>query len=166
MGITMNTSIIHSRIRNLNRFNFVLWLTLTISILAIILNIGFSFISEMDITIFDMTVEDNTIMLFISTVFIAPIVETYLCQALPYQKLRKVKYLSERNYLILLISASFFGLMHLYSLFYIVYAFLIGLVLMYGYIIRITSDKKTFILIALCHSVLNLEIFFRNLLLT
>jgi hypothetical protein len=31
-----------------------------------------------------------------------------------------------------------------------------GVVLMYGYMIKIKSDKKTFILIAICHGLLNL----------
>ena len=37
---------------------------------------------------------------------------------------------------------------------------------MYVYMIRITSDKKTFILIAISHAIINLEILFRNLIIT
>ena len=68
----------------------------------------------------------------------------------------------ERNYLVLLASALFFGLMHFYSLFYIIYGFILGLILMYGYMIRIKTDRKTFFLIAVCHSLLNLGIFIKN----
>jgi hypothetical protein len=106
---------------------------------------------------------NGVIPLFIIPVIITPIFETYLAQSLPYKLLKKVKYLSERGYLILILSALFFGLIHFYSLFYIFYAFMLGLVLMHGYMVRINSDSKTFVLIAVSHALLNLGIFIRNL---
>ena len=98
---------------------------------------------ESDLILVDFSKEVNGfIPLFIIPVIISPIFETFLAQSLPYKLLKKMKYINERDYLILLISAIFFGLIHFYSLFYIFYAFLLGLVLMYGYMVRIDSDNK------------------------
>ena len=153
-----------SYIRDLNRFAFLVSFTLILSVIAVLLNFGFSFIQGKDIIFMDMPVKDNSLQLFFLAVFVSPVVETYLFQALPYQQLRKVKYLADRNCFILLISAVVFGLSHFHSLFHILYATVAGLVLMSGYMIRITSDRKTFTLIAVSHSILNLGIFLRNLL--
>ena len=71
--------------------------------------------------------------------------------------------MNERSYLILLASALFFGLLHFYSFLYIVYAFILGLVLSFGYMVRIKNDKNAFLLIAICHSLLNLGILIKNL---
>lgn len=88
--------------------------------------------------------------------------ETILNQYLPYYLLNKVKYLNERSYLILLLSALFFGLGHFYSLYYIVFGFFSGLVLMYGYMVRIKTDNKTFYLVAIGHALVNLAVFVIN----
>ena len=89
------------------------------------------------------------------SVVVAPFLETSLNQYLPYYLLNKVRYLKERSYLILLISALIFGSMHFNSLFYIFYGFICGLVLMYGYMVRIKTDKKTYYLIVICHALVN-----------
>ena len=146
------------------RITFVLVITSALFLTAFCFNIILSFIKGSDIILLDFPRKENDIiLLFVLPVLLAPIFETFLNQYLPYYLLNKVKYLNERSYLVLLISALFFGLTHFYSLFYIIYAFLLGLILMYGYMIRITTDRKTFYLIAICHSLVNLGIFIRNL---
>jgi uncharacterized protein len=155
---------INNRLKNLNRITFVVILTSTLYIVAFSFNFAFGFIKEKDIIWFDFpSKEKNSVLFFFTSIILAPIFETFLNQSLPYKLLNKVRYLNERSYLILLASALFFGLLHLYSLFYIIYAFLLGLVLMFGYMTRINTDKKTFLLIAICHSLLNLGILIENL---
>ena len=155
---------INARLQSINRLAFILVLTATIYILAISFNYALLFIKEEDIIFFDFPGEEkNIVFIFFIPVIIAPIFETFFNQYLPYYLLNKIKYFHERNYLILLASALFFGLLHFYSVFYIVYAFLLGLVLMYGYMLRIKTDNKTFYLIAISHSLLNLGIFIKNL---
>ena len=156
--------IINTSIKNSNRIVFIIFLTSALYILAYSFFSIYEFIKEKDIILFEFSSkEKSTIFLFFTSVIFAPIFETFFNQFLPYYLLNKVKYLHDRNYLILLASALFFGLLHFYSVFHILYAFLLGLVLMYGYMIRIKTDKQTFYLIALGHSFLNLGVFIKNL---
>jgi len=155
---------INTKLVSSNSITFVIIITSALFIIAFCFNYAFGFIAEKDIIIFNFPREEkNIIFLFITPVILAPIFETFLNQYLPYYLLNKVKYLNERSYLILLASALFFGLTHFYSVFYIIYAFILGLVFMYGYMVRIKTDKNTFYLIAICHSLLNLGIFIKNL---
>jgi hypothetical protein len=155
---------INVRLQNLRSITFIIVLTSVLYIIAFCFNFVLAFIKERDIIWIDLPVKEKNIgLLFISPIILAPIFETFLGQYLPYYLLKKVKYFNKRSYLILIIASLFFGLIHFYSLFYIVYAFLLGLVLMYGYMVRIKYDNKTFLLIAICHSLLNLGIFIKNL---
>lgn len=154
---------INNYLKNSSRIVFILLLTLALFTIAILFNIAYSFVKDLDIIWSDFPDwQDDTIIFFILAVIIGPLFETWFNQYLPYYLLSKVKFLRERSYLILLISALFFGLNHFYSLFYIIYGILMGVVLMYGYMIKIKSDKKTFILIATCHGLLNLGVFILN----
>lgn len=151
--------------KNSNRITFIIILTSALCIVVSCFNIAYGFIREKDIIFLNFPgAEDGDISIFIKSVILAPIFETLLNQSLPYYLLNKVKYLSERRYLILLISAFLFGITHFYSLFYIIFACIMGIVLMFGYMIRIRTDKKTYYLIAFCHSLVNLGVFIKNLL--
>ena len=151
-------------LQNCCRLIFIFILTLVLYFLAFNFNFIFGYFKKNDLIWVHLpNMEESFILLFISPIFLAPIIETFLGQSLPYYLLNKVKYLQRRKYLILIASGLFFGLLHFYSLFYIIYAFFLGLVLMYGYMVRIKTDKKTFLLIAICHSLLNLGIFIINL---
>ena len=154
-------------LKNSSRITFILVITASLFLTAVLFNLAYSFVKDLDIIWFDFPDwKEGKILFFIFAVIVAPVFETWFCQYLPYFLLNKVKYLKERSYLILLISALFFGLNHFYSLFYIIYGILMGVVLMYGYMIKIKSDKKTFVLIATCHSFLNLGVSILNVLWT
>lgn len=148
----------------LNRLNFILLLTLSLYVVVFILNFVLGIIISKDIVFINLQNNNNSIVLLaISSVFIAPIIETFLGQSLPYFLLYKIKFIRERNYIIVLISALFFGLIHFYSLFYVIYGIIVGSIFIYGYMARIQTDKKTFILIAISHSLLNLGILIKNI---
>jgi hypothetical protein len=154
---------INAIIRRSNRLTFVIFLTIIICLITVAFNLSYNYIKGIDIIWLDFPGKDQGIIaILIQSVILAPILETFLCQSLPYRMLNKVKYLNERSYLILLISALFFGLTHFYSLFYIIYATLAGLVFMYGYMIRMKTDNKTYYLIAISHALVNLIVFIRN----
>lgn len=154
---------INKKLQKVNRIRFILVLTLVLFILGISLRIIFSLIVDKDIIWFDAPLKGENIFVVIFVMAIlTPIIETYINQSLPYTLLMKIKYLNGRKYLILLISALFFGICHFYSLFYIIYAFFLGITLMYAYMIRISVDKKTYYLIAISHSLFNLGISLLN----
>jgi len=154
---------INTCLKNLNRTTFIIILTFILFAVTFCFNYIFGFVKQNDVIFFDFqNDEEGIILLFITTIILAPIFETFLGQSFPYYLLRKLKYLRERNYLVLISSSLFFGILHFYSLFYIIYAFLLGLIFMYGYMVRIKIDEKAFLNITICHSLLNLGIFIKN----
>jgi hypothetical protein len=151
---------INEKLTNSNRIIFVAIITTILYILLIGFNFGFDFIREKDIIWFDSpSGGKNIYILFFTVVILSPIIETYIYQSLPYRYLNRIVFLKERKYLILIISALFFGLSHFYSLFYVIYGFFMGLGFMYSYMVRIRTDNRTFYLIAMCHSLVNLGVF-------
>jgi len=151
-------------LKKLKRITFILVITILLYFISFSFNILLGAIKKNDFVFIDFQDKKNSIIyFFVTPIILAPIFETFLGQSLPYYLLKKVNYMNERSYLILLASALIFGLMHFYSLFYIIYAFFLGLVLSYGYMVRIKNDNKAFFLIAICHSLLNLGIMIKNL---
>jgi hypothetical protein len=155
---------IYHLILGVPRVHYVLLLTILLMVLRFILNSIYDAVEERDI-IWDLIppVQDK-IPLFIISVTIGPLFETWIAQSLPYKLLNRIEYFKKRNHLILLISATFFGLNHFYSLFYMFYGFIMGMVIMGAYMIRIKSDNKTFYLIALSHALFNLSSYLKNIL--
>jgi len=154
---------INSKFRNASRLGFVIMLTSSLLTVTIGFNILYSYFSKWDIIWFPFPNDTDTVVFFVGAVIIAPLFETWFNQSLPYTLLNKVKYFRERSPLILLASAIFFGINHFYSMFYILFGFFMGLLLMYGYMVRIKTDNKTYLLIAISHSLINLTGFIHNL---
>jgi uncharacterized protein len=84
---------------------------------------------------------------------IAPLIETALFQALPIGLLRGKLELSWP--VVLVTSAGLFGASHGYSAAYVIFAFLIGLVLAYGYAVRKQDGGRPFLLITVVHGLRN-----------
>lgn len=93
-----------------------------------------------------------TVNLLIDTLIFAPIVETALFQTLIF---KLTKWLHFNNITIVLISAICFGLIHDYSLLYIISTFFIGSILMYTYILRSEYNNKPYWSMTLAHSTVN-----------
>lgn len=165
MELKVRLHIITIYLRKLKGITFVFIITSLLYFVSLSFNIVLGFIKQKDLIFIDYQSKENSIVfIFIAPIILAPILETFLGQSLPYYLLKKINYMKERSYLILIASALLFGLLHFYSLFYIIYAFFLGLILSYGYMVRIKNDKNAFLLIAICHSILNFGIFIRNLL--
>lgn len=77
--------------------------------------------------------EDGALMLFLFGVFVGPLVETLIFQALPYLFLRKLFKHKIKLYLYLIISSILFGLTHNYNLIYCLTAIWVGLLLSFFY---------------------------------
>ena len=73
---------------------------------------------------------------YIVVILIAPLIETALFQALPYHLLRNVRFFERRTGLIVIISGLLFVSQHFYSVIYIVFAFVPGILLATGYHLR------------------------------
>lgn len=86
-------------------------------------------------------------------ILVAPLIETALFQALPYHLLSKIHFLQKRLWLIIAISGLFFALQHFYSIVYIMFAFIPGILLVAGYHLR--QGNHPFISIFAVHFSIN-----------
>lgn len=87
-------------------------------------------------------------------VILAPLIETLIFQKWVYQLLSLVGWLKQNKILIIFISAVIFGLIHFYSLSYVIYNFFAGALLMFAYIVRI--EKKPYWIVTVLHGLMNL----------
>lgn len=92
--------------------------------------------------------------LLIVGVLVAPWFETLIFQKFFYFLLRKIRYCRQHRWIIVVVSALIFGLNHYYSLLYIIWATLMGAVMMYGYIVR--RYRGSFWLITAVHAINNM----------
>jgi uncharacterized protein len=161
-SLFLNIKILNSWFENCGRITYTIIIVFSLTLITIIFHLLFDIINIQDIYFTKYPDgKESPIIYFVSSVILAPILETFLFQSLPYKFFKKIKNGGNETAL-LLISASLFGLYHFYSLFYMLYTFLMGLALMYGYLKRVESDKCAFWLIVISHSIFNLGIFIKN----
>lgn len=99
---------------------------------------------------------DNKGIALVVGVFIAPGIETFLCNLLPNLILRLF---TNRFYILLIIPSILFGLFHTYNPVYVVYTFFGGIILNYLYLKSMEHERSTlsaFILTGLLHTSFNL----------
>jgi hypothetical protein len=84
---------------------------------------------------------------------LTPIVETAIFQWAPLQILRK--WLKLPNALAIGVSAALFGAAHTYSIGYVVFTFMIGLVLAIGFVVRDYPGGRAYLLICIVHALRN-----------
>lgn len=90
----------------------------------------------------------------LEVVILAPLIETLISQKWVYQLLSLIGWLKQNKILIIFLGAVIFGLIHFYSLSYVIYNFFAGALLMFAYIIKI--DKKTYWTVVVLHGLMNL----------
>jgi len=104
---------------------------------------------------------DYFILNFIKIVIIAPLFETFICQYTVFKLLSQFSFFKSHQSFIIVISAVSFGIMHYYSLVYIVYAFIMGLFLMYAYMLRLQKEDS-FKAVSSIHALINLSLLVFN----
>lgn len=80
------------------------------------------------------------VLFFLIVVIIGPIWETLVYQLLIIRFLKKFSFFKNRKLLIIVISAMFFALAHVYSIYYVFVGFMMGCLLAYSFVIY--EDKK------------------------
>jgi hypothetical protein len=84
---------------------------------------------------------------------LTPIVETAIFQWAPIRVLRT--WMKLPNTLAIGVSAAAFGAAHTYSIGYVVFTFLIGLVLAFGFVVRDYPGGRPYLLICIVHAMRN-----------
>ena len=90
-----------------------------------------------------------------SVVVIAPLLETLIFQSLAYRFISRINFFRKHKVWIIIVSALIFGIVHSYSISYMVFGFIVGCVFMYAYILRI--GKKPYWTVVAIHLLLNLS---------
>lgn len=90
----------------------------------------------------------------LATVILGPIIETLLSQKWLYSSLSLINRLKGNKIRIVIIGGIIFGLLHFYSLSYIVYNIFMGILFMSAYILR--KEENPFLSVAALHALTNL----------
>lgn len=90
----------------------------------------------------------------LEAVILGPIIETLITQKWLYQLLSLIGWLKRHKIVIIFISAVIFGLLHFFSLSYIVYNFFAGALFMFAYIVKL--DKSPYWTVVVLHGLMNL----------
>jgi membrane protease YdiL (CAAX protease family) len=104
--------------------------------------------------------DESLLFQFVTAVLLAPLLETLIFQAVPILILKK--YTGFRPGTVVLVSSFWFAAAHSYSIAYVFYAFLIGLLLAYSYVIYVEKAVSAFWVVAAIHSLRNLFSFAMN----
>ena len=88
-------------------------------------------------------------------IILAPIFETFINQHLPFKLMQKWSWSKNKYGLYILVSAIVFGLLHTYSLQYMIFAFSGGLILAYMYFFYSKTPGKSFGSTTLIHAIKN-----------
>jgi len=91
---------------------------------------------------------------YLIAVLAAPILETFICQALPFYFLSIFQFFRRRVWIIILSSSIGFGLAHDFSTQFSIHATIVGFILISTYIIR-TKNKDPFLCTYLLHAFYN-----------
>jgi membrane protease YdiL (CAAX protease family) len=99
--------------------------------------------------------------IFITSVIIAPVIETLFFQAFFFQGLLNFNFFKKNKWLIVIISASVFASLHGYTFHYILFAFYGGLILGIAYLktLNETNYKTAILVVFSIHLLRNLIIF-------
>lgn len=84
-------------------------------------------------------VPTSVLLKYFMAVLVAPFFETYLFQAIPYHLLRTIPYVRRHVWIIIVVSSVIFGLVHTFSIQFMIHTAIVGFFLITTFIIR---EKK------------------------
>ena len=108
------------------------------------------------------TVNDikNDWLIISLAIFIGPLFETLIFQELTISSVRALITRPRYNFCIsIIISALLFSLIHLYSVYYMIYTFFFGIILALAYYISIYRKQNAFLTLFLIHVIWNSIVF-------
>lgn len=143
-------------LKGLSTFKFVIAITLSTFLCSIMLSL---LVDLFNIEIVETTLntaQDPLISQFLIVVIIGPLIETFIFQYENIKILRRINVLKNNDLTVILISALIFGLMHFYSLSYIIHATLLGILLSYSFVVYESKKVSPFWVVCIIHSLRNL----------
>lgn len=139
---------LHNYLKSLKKFKFILIMTLftylpqILFLQLIVALLSIMFPDFQGVPHPSSTIDSSGIYLFLS-LFIAPATETLFSQTIPIHLLLNKKRPSKKNiFITILISSIIFTWRHGYSISYLVFAFFMGAILAYSYIIYLLKARQ------------------------
>jgi hypothetical protein len=105
---------------------------------------------------------ESTSIAFFKGIIFAPLIETFFFQFVLFKILDNIKYLNGRLIFKIIIASLLFGLIHYYSIYYIILSFLTGITLNYIYTLPVKKSISNFAIVCIIHSLYNLLTFLVN----
>ncbi len=142
--------------RKAHPIKFTLILTAVLMVLLTILGLPeeFGLIKDIEYATPPISaLNENPVFTIIMAVIYAPLIETLLFQMLPWFILSKSKLVRRHRIIAVVASALIFGVLHYYSVFYMIATFMIGMVFMWAYIVK--NGKNPYWNVVLLHAVWN-----------
>jgi len=96
----------------------------------------------------------NIWLKYLMVVLVAPVIETFLFQAVPYYFLSLFRFIKRNVWVIILVSSICFGTNHVFSIQYMILTTIIGFILISTYIIRAKKNDQ-FLCTYLIHALFN-----------
>jgi len=155
--------VLHHKGENAVRFVFksvvlILLLKIISAILLFIFAILFNWETEYESNLTNLSYFTS----LVTVTLIVPVLETFIFQ---FIVVRVCKIYNIKKNIVILISASLFGLSHYYNLIYVLQAAVIGYFLTYFYIQLLDDNKPAFRLVCLIHGFVNLVLWLCQILL-
>lgn len=154
---------LNNAIKILKEQNFLVF-TFTMWILYSAFHLVFKVLYEFSFKEFDVlfktsspnafVAENNLYVTILMVVILGPLIETFFFQKLLFILLNQIKWFSKNKLAIIIIGALLFGLLHFFSLSYIVFNIFAGIFLMFTYIIR--SGKMPYLTTFALHALNNI----------
>lgn len=112
-----------------NRYTAVTLMGIGDIVFSVVISVIFNFFLGEEVFEIDSLKEASLTVIFLATVILAPLIETFIFQFLIIEgTLRVLKKSSFKKYIAAVLSALLFGLTHYYNIYYIGYAFLSGII--------------------------------------
>jgi uncharacterized protein len=102
--------------------------------------------------------KNNPILDFLMVIVIAPLLETLLNQYLVIEILSTIKYFKKRKLLVVMLSAFIFGVVHSYSISYMINMFFVGYILAIAFLLKM-KQGYAFGYVTFIHAIRNFVVF-------
>lgn len=151
-----------------NSFIFVIVLSLFFILIALILNSCLNLLELYGISDFNIMPKPalsnvNNLYFYLKAIVLAPIFETFFFQALPVKLFRKITFYENYRFLFVIMVALFFSIIHFYSIFYMFYAFCMGLLFLSMYIQRLKYKLNINFEFIVVHAIVNTIFIFNEI---
>ncbi|SHH35279.1 CPBP family intramembrane glutamic endopeptidase [Tepidibacter thalassicus] len=142
-------------LRNLNVFSFIVTILFFQFLSIILMEPILNFLPDNNGAA-PFSASDKIAIQVVFGIIIAPLYETLIYQKLIISICDKIKFLSKRKYLIVLISGVIFGSRHTYSLQYVFHMIIVGIIWAYAYVIYKEKRKYPYWVVCTIHVLNNL----------